>query len=106
MNEKIFAVKQQKVLFLQMHNVYEYSLNVGLHFVQRRNCVDDSSAPLVCTCQTYAVLLPHFGHSILTVGNVRSFCSSLLITATSCLGLGCAVSASFGSVFFSGAFFL
>ena len=29
-----------------------YSLKVWLHFVQRINCVDASSPPRVCTCQT------------------------------------------------------
>lgn len=50
------------------------------------NCVDDSSEPRVCTCQTLAVLLPQLGHSNRIVGMVVSCCSSLPITATNCLG--------------------
>jgi len=57
-----------------------YSLNVYPHFVHRKNWVDDSSAPLVCTCHTYAWLFPHLGHSIVTVGRVWRFCSFLLMT--------------------------
>jgi hypothetical protein len=63
-----------------------YSLKVKLHFVQRRNCVEDSSEPLVWTCQTFAVLLSHLGHSMCTVGRVLSW-ASLPMTATNCLGL-------------------
>lgn len=55
--------------------------------MQRRNCVEDSSEPRVCTCQTLAVLFPHRGHSTCMVGMGFSSCSSLPITATSCLGL-------------------
>jgi hypothetical protein len=58
-----------------------YSLNVKLHFVHRKNWVDDSSLPRVCTCHTKAKLFPHFGHSILTVGKVLNFCSFLPMTA-------------------------
>ena len=45
-----------------------------------KNCVEDSSALLVCTCQTYARLFPHLGHSILITGSVLSFCSFLPMT--------------------------
>ena len=62
-----------------------YSLKVWLHFVQRKNWVEDSSPPRVCTCQTYARVFPHFGHSTLRVGIVLIFCSSLPITVTRCL---------------------
>ena len=51
-----------------------------------KNCVDDSSVPLVCTCQAYAKLFPHLGHSILTVGKVRSFCSCFPIIAMDSCG--------------------
>lgn len=64
-----------------------YSLWVKPHFKHRRNCVEDSSKPLVCTCQTLAVLFPQFGHSIFMVGNVVSSCSSFPMMATNCLGL-------------------
>jgi hypothetical protein len=62
-----------------------YSLKVWLHFVQRKNCVEDSSPPRVCTCHTYARLFPHWGHSTLRVGSVLIFCSSLPIIVTRCL---------------------
>ena len=55
--------------------------------MHRRNCVEDSSDPLVCTCQTFAVLFPHLGHSMRTVGRVLNFCSSFPMTATNCFGL-------------------
>ena len=55
--------------------------------MHRRNCVEDSSDPLVCTCQTFAVLFPHLGHSMRMVGRVLSFCSSFPMTATNCFGL-------------------
>jgi len=77
-----------------------------LHFVQRRNWVEDSSALRVCTCQTYAVLFPHFGHSIRTVGSVRSFCSSLPITATNCCGLCWITLLILGSTFWVDSCFL
>ena len=64
-----------------------YSLCVKPHLKHRRNCVEDSSEPRVCTCQTLAVLFPHFGHSIRMVGNVVSSCSSFPMMATNCLGL-------------------
>ena len=64
-----------------------YSLCVKPHLKHLRNCVEDSSEPRVCTCQTLAVLFPHFGHSIRMVGNVRSSCSSFPMTATNCFGL-------------------
>ena len=64
-----------------------YSLWVKPHFKHRRNCVEDSSEPRVCTCQTLAVLFPHFGHSSLMVGNVVSSCYSFPMIATNCLGL-------------------
>ncbi len=64
-----------------------YSLWVKPHFKHRRNCVEDSSEPRVCTCQTLAVLFPQFGHSILMVGKVVSSCSSFPMMATNCLGL-------------------
>mgnify|MGYP006954408967 CR=1 FL=1 len=38
--------------FYESIEVYVYSLKVWLHFVQRKNCVDASSPPRVCTCQT------------------------------------------------------
>ena len=40
-----------------------YSLCVKPHRKHFRNWVEDSSKPLVCTCQTFAVLFPHFGHA-------------------------------------------
>ena len=55
------------------------------HLIHRKNCVDDSSDPRVCTCQTLAELLLHLGHVICSVGNVLS-CSSLPMTATNCFG--------------------
>lgn len=51
-----------------------------------RNWVDDSSAPLVCTCQAKAALFPHLGHVTWMVGNTLSW-FSLPITETNCLGL-------------------
>ena len=64
-----------------------YSLCVKPHLKHLKNCVEDSSEPRVCTCQTLAVLFPHFGHSIRMVGNVLSSCSSFPMMATNCLGL-------------------
>ena len=64
-----------------------YSLCVKPHLKHRKNWVEDSSEPRVCTCQTLAVLFPHFGHSIRMVGNVLSSCSSFPMMATNCLGL-------------------
>ena len=76
-----------------------YSLKVWLHFVQRKNCVEDSSPPRVCTCQTYARLFPHFGHSTLRVGIVLIFCSSLPIIVTRCL-MSCLMTlVTFGLIF-------
>ena len=64
-----------------------HSLWVKPHRKHLRNWVEDSSEPLVCTCQTLAVLFPHFGHSIRRVGIVWSSCTCLPMTATNCLGL-------------------
>ena len=63
-----------------------FSLKVWLQLVHLRNWVDDSSALLVCTCQAYALLFPHFVHMNCIVGMVLSW-FSLSITDTSCLGL-------------------
>ena len=63
-----------------------YSRYVKPHLRHRKNCVDDSSDPRVCTCQTLAVLFPHLGQSICSVGNMVN-CSSLPMTATSCFGV-------------------
>ena len=48
--------------------------------------MEDSSDPLVCTCQTLAVLFPHLGQSTCRVGSMLS-CSSFPMTATNCFGL-------------------
>jgi hypothetical protein len=74
--------------------------------VHRRNWVEDSSALRVWTCQTYAVLFPHFGHSIRTVGSVRSFCSFLPMTATNCCGLCWIVLPILGATFWADSCFL
>ncbi len=48
--------------------------------------MEDSSDPRVCTCQTFAVLFPHWGQSTCSVGNTLN-CSSFPMTATCCFGL-------------------